>query len=84
MSRSVEDIDFYLTPAYRTVFGRNGDPAFSFQIHAVHQTLFDLLVFPKKSRLTEHLIYEGGFSMVYMGNDGNVADGRIDAQGILY
>jgi hypothetical protein len=33
------------------------------------------LVFPKYPALLEHGIDQGGFAVVHMGDDGNVADG---------
>ena len=50
----------------------------------IMQFLAPPLIFPEKPRLTEHLVDKGGFAMVNMGNDGNVADRSIGAQGFLF
>ena len=84
MTRSVKNIDFDLTPTNRTIFRRYRDSPLLFKVHVIHQSFTDLLIFPEKPRLTEHLVDKGGFAMVNMGNDGNVADGSIGAQGFLF
>ena len=84
MTRSIKNIDFDLTPSNRTVFGRYRDSPFLFKVHVIHQSFTDLLIFPEKPCLTEHLVDKGGFAMVNMGNDGNVADRSIGAQGFLF
>ena len=55
------------------VFGQNGDAAFAFQVVVVHHALFHDLVIPVYTALLEQLVHEGGFAMVNVSNDGNVA-----------
>ena len=59
------------------VFGGNGDTPFALQIHVVHQPFGNLLAFAKQTALTEHGIHQGGFAVVNMGDNGNIADGIV-------
>ena len=45
----------------------------SFKVIRIHYALDDLLVFPEDTRLPEHSIHQGGFSMVNMSDDCYIA-----------
>ena len=56
------------------VFGQNGNASFFFQIVGIHNALFHLLIFTEGTRLLEHSIHQGGFSVVNVSNNGDVSD----------
>jgi len=52
----------------------DGNAFFPFQVHIVHHALFDDLVGPEQSRLSEQAIDQGGLSMVHVSDDCNVTN----------
>ncbi|OPZ78303.1 MAG: hypothetical protein BWY77_01536 [bacterium ADurb.Bin431] len=77
MARGVENVDLDPLPADRAVFRRNRDAAFALEIHVIHDALLDLLVIAEEPALSKHLIDEGGFAVIDMGDDGDIADQGI-------
>jgi len=73
MSRCIDDIYFDVTVTHRSIFRQNGDTTFSFQCIGVHDTFCDCLILPKHTALLQHLIHEGGFSVVNVCNDCNIS-----------
>ena len=69
----VDDVDFDTFPADGAVLGGNGDAAFAFQIHVVHDAVIDLLIRTEHAALAEHGIHQGGLAVVNVGYDGNIA-----------
>ena len=68
----VDDVDFHAVPAHGTVLGGDGDAAFPFQIHAVHDTVIDLLVASENPALAEECVHERGLAVVNVSNDGDI------------
>ena len=73
MARGVHNVDFHILIPDRGVLGHNGDAAFPLQIAGVHDPVHGLLSFPVHAALLEHLVYQGGFTVVDVGDDGNVS-----------
>ena len=73
MAGGVDDIDAHAAPGNRAVFGCDGDAALPFQVEGVHEPLFQLLSVPEDAALPEHGIHQGGFAVVYVGDNGDVA-----------
>jgi hypothetical protein len=42
--------------------------------HGIHEAFGNMLIFPKQSTLFEHLVYQRGFSMINMGDNGDISD----------
>ena len=70
----VNDVDVSAFPTDSAVFGQNGNAAFTFNGVVVHDGVNHFFVFGKSARLTQQLIHHGGFAVVNVGDDGNVAD----------
>ena len=75
MARRIDDIDMRAFVFDSRVFGQNGNAAFFFKIVAVHHALVDFLVFPEGAGLTQQLVNQGCFTVVNVGNDGDVTKG---------
>ncbi len=73
MSRGVNDVDFHIIPDHGTVFGSNGDPSFTLQIHGIHESFIHLLTFPEQTALFEHGIHKSSFTVVNMGDNSNIS-----------
>jgi len=59
---------------HRGVLGEDGDALLTFEVTGVHRALFDVLMRTERAGLPEHGVNERGLSVVYVGDDGNVAD----------
>ena len=73
MTGGVHDVDLGGVVMHGGVFGQNSNAALAFQVVIVHHALFHNLVIPVYAALFEQLVHQGGFAMVNMSNDGNVA-----------
>ena len=69
----VHNIDLHPLIHDRSVLGENGDPPLPLQISRVHDPLLHHLIFVVFSALLEQLVYQGRFSMVYMGDNRDVS-----------
>ncbi len=74
VARSIDDVDLGAVPAHRRVLGQNGDAPLTLERVGVHHALLHLLVGPKRSRLPEHLVHQGSFAVIDMGDDRQVTD----------
>ena len=66
--RSIDDVNVV------AVVFENGDTALFFQVVAVHHALFYLLVGAESARLAQKLVYQRGFAVVDVGDDGDIAN----------
>ena len=57
----------------RSVFCQDGNPALALKVIRIQDAFHDLLVFAEYPGLLEHPIYQGGFSVVYVGHDGDIS-----------
>jgi hypothetical protein len=61
-------------PAHGAVLGQDGDAALFFDGVVVHHGVDHLFVVGKGAGLAQQLVDHGGFAMVNVGDDGDVAD----------
>ena len=69
----VDDIDLHAFVMHRGVLGQNGDASFLFQVSRIHYAGNGLLVFTVNAALLQEPVHQGGFSVVNVGDDGNVS-----------
>ena len=79
VARGVDDVDAVFLavgrlPADRGVLGKDRDAAFLFQVVAVHHPLGGDRALAEGAGLLEQLVDEGGFAVVDVGDDGDVAE----------
>ena len=74
MSRGVDDVDFgaFIVDGY--VFRKNRDASLALQVVVVENEFAGVLVFTEKVAGKEHLVNQGGLSVVDVGDDGDVTD----------
>ena len=73
MTGGIDHIYFDTLPRDGTVFCSNGNPSFLFQLQGVHHSFVYLHAGPEQTALFEHGVYECGFAVVHMGDNGNVS-----------
>jgi len=73
MPRRIDDIDFDPFIEHGCIFGHNSNPFFTLEGITVHYQITDYLVIPEHLALLEHSIYQGGFSIVYICDDGDIS-----------
>ncbi|NJN36874.1 MAG: hypothetical protein HC794_07235 [Nitrospiraceae bacterium] len=79
MAGCIDDVDargaaISAVPFDTGALGKNGDPAFLFEIARIHRALFNALVFAESARLAEQLVHQRGLAVVNVGNDGEITD----------
>ncbi len=74
MARGVDNVDFGVLIKNGGVLGKDGDSPFPFDVIGIHDTFLHLLVGPEHAALLEQLVHQRGFAMVYVGDNGDVAD----------
>ena len=70
----IDDVDFVVVVTDAGGFGEDGDAAFAFEFVGVHDAVFDVLIGAEDAGLAEHGVNEGGFAMIDVRNDGDVAE----------
>ena len=70
----VHDVDVRALPAHGAVLGQDGDATLFFDRVVVHHGIDDLFVVGKGAGLAQQLVDHGGFAMVNVGNDRDIAD----------
>jgi hypothetical protein len=75
VARGVYDVDFGIFVVDRGVFGQNGDAALFFEVIGIHDAVLNGFIGSEGAGLAEHGVDEGGFTVVNVGDDGDVADG---------
>jgi hypothetical protein len=74
MPGCINNIYFDALIHHGSILGKNSNPAFSFQIIAVHHEVIRFGEFPQiGSGLLKKRIHQGSFSVIDVGNDGNIA-----------
>jgi hypothetical protein len=74
MARRIDDVDRHILVLDAGVLGENGDAALPLQVVGVHDALHHGLILPKDLGLAQHPIDQGGFAVIDVGDDGNVAN----------
>ena len=72
--RGIDDVHAVSLVHNARVLRKDGDAAFAFQVVAVHHAFIDFFVFVEGSALLEKLVHQGGFTVVNVGDDGDVSD----------
>jgi hypothetical protein len=72
VTRCVHHVDTRALPSDRAVFGENRDATLFFNVVGVHHALADFFMRGKRAGLFEQAIYKGGFSVVNVGDDGDI------------
>jgi hypothetical protein len=57
------------------VLGKDGNAALALDLVGIHHPLRDVLVGCERTCLVQQLVYQGSLTMVYMSDNGNIADG---------
>ena len=78
----VDDVDPGVLPDQRGRLGEDGDAALAFEVVGIHGALDDALVVAKRARLLQQAVNQGGFAMVDVGNDGDIAQVHMSVPGI--
>ena len=63
-------------PEHAGAFGQNGDPPLPLLVVGVHGALDRGLIGSEDAGLGEELVNQGGFAMVDVGDDGDIAKGH--------
>ena len=69
----VDDVDLGIFPLNADILGKDGDPALTLEVVVVQQEVVHLLIITEKLRSVKHVVYQGGFTVVNVGDDGDVA-----------
>ena len=77
----VEDVDAHILPLHGAVLGGDGDAAFTFQLHAVHDAVVHFLVGAEHAALLEEGVDQGGLAVVDVGDDGDIAKRLVAGDG---
>ena len=70
----IQNVDVRALPIDSAVLCQNGDAAFTLDGVVVHHGIDHFFVIGKCAGLTQQLIDHGGFTMVNVGDDGDIAD----------
>ena len=72
MARGVNDVDVVVVPLQRRVLGEDGNAPLFFLIIGIHDPLVFKLFTVKGAGLAQQLVYQSGFAMVDVGDDGDI------------
>ena len=74
MPRGIDDVHAVSLVHHARVLGEDGNAAFAFKVVGVHHAVHDFFTFMEGSALFEELVHQGCFTVVNVGDDGNVSD----------
>ena len=74
MPRSIDNVDFNAIVHDRSIFGKNRDTTFPFDITRVHDAFRYFFIRAEYVALFEHSVNQGCFTMVNMSNNSNITD----------
>src|SRR5680860_307609 len=74
MARRVDDIDAGTVPEDGGDLGEDGDAPLAFEVVRIHRPLGHPLIFAEGAGLLQETVDQGGLPMVYMRDDGNIAE----------
>jgi len=74
MPRGIDDVHAVSLVHHARVLGEDGNAAFAFEVVGVHHSVHDFFTFMEGSALFEELVHQGRFTVVNVGDDGNVSD----------
>ena len=70
----IDDVDLGVLPVDGSVLGEDRDAPLALEGVRVHDAFLDDLVLAERTGLPKHLVHEGRFAMIDVGDDGDVAD----------
>lgn len=73
----INDVDTVIIPFDSGVFREDGNPTLFLQIVGVHHALLGFGTRVERTGLLEQLVYQGGFTMVYVRDDGDITQFSI-------
>jgi hypothetical protein len=76
----IHDIDLCAGIKHGRVLGKDGDAALAFQIVRVHDALGHGLVIAESAALAKHGVNQRGLAVIHVGDDGDVANTRIQIE----
>jgi hypothetical protein len=74
VARGVHDIDLGVVKKQRGILGQNGDAPLALQVVGIHHAFHQRFVGAENSALPQHGVHQRGFPMVYVGDDGDIAN----------
>lgn len=77
MAGGVDDVYFFTVVGDGGIFGVDSDSAFFFLVIAVHGSFFDTFVNIEVVAGFQESIYEGSFSVIYVGDDCDIVSFHI-------
>ena len=69
----IHNVDFNPLVGGGGVLCQDGDAPLPLQVAGIHHPLLDHLVIPEGAPLLEHLVHQGGLSVVHVGDDGDIS-----------
>ena len=69
----IDDVDAGVVPDERGRLGEDGDAALALEVVGIHRAFGDALVLPERARLLQQPVDQGGFAVVDVGDDRDVA-----------
>ena len=73
MSWGVNDVDLCAFIVDCSILCKDGDTSFTFKVTVIHDTVLNRLVVTEGTALFEHLVNQGGLTMVYVRDDCDVS-----------
>ena len=73
MSWCIDDIDFCILVIYSSILRKDSDTSLTLNIIRVHYTFLNFLIGTEYTALFLQLVYQSCFTMVYVGDNGNVS-----------
>ena len=72
--RGIDDVHAVSFVHHARVLGEDGNAAFAFEVVGVHHAVHNFFTFVESSALFEKLVHQGCFTVVNVGDDGDVSD----------
>src|ERR1017187_2461408 len=75
----VDDVDLHAVVTHAGDLGEDGDASLALQVVGIHHAVYVLLMGAEDSALIEHGVHESGLAMIYVRDDGDIANVRVAA-----
>ena len=72
VARGVDYVDFIAVVVDRNILRKNSNTTLSFKVVIIENQIACSLVFAEQISCEKHLVYQSGFAMVHVGNNGNI------------
>ena len=74
MSGGIDNIDFNATIDNGRIFCQYSNAPLAFLVICIHNKFADALILAEDMALLEQAVHQGGFSMIDVGNNSNIAN----------